>query len=404
MSSPYAFAMGQAIDNLVPGPFVAFNADGTLGQGVVVTWTAPADHGLFNALWNLWGVDKYDVYRKVLGATGDYAIVGSVAPGVYTYTDNVANGSTVYQYMVKAVDGEQITATTIVKAMASKGADFSGDGFVSLSDLVLFGNMWDLKSTDANYVVNFDLNKDGSIGLGDLVLLGNAWTGAGKVAKSAPSAGVPLNMTADLNAATSMYFVNISAQDVTALNGIAFTLKYDSNLFEFVNDSVTGLGSISFTNEVKTGVIDIASVYANEKFNGTITLGFKTKGRSSDMNVEMMNAEVSIDGVVSAVNGQTVVLKAVPKVYALSQNFPNPFNPTTTIEYSIPVSGHTSLVIYNLTGQKVRTLVNETKAPSYYKVIWDGKNENGMTVATGTYFYKLVSGNYSKIVKMTLVK
>jgi flagellar hook assembly protein FlgD len=122
------------------------------------------------------------------------------------------------------------------------------------------------------------------------------------------------------------------------------------------------------------------------------------------MNIEMADAEVVLNGVLGSIDGQTVTLKALPTVYALSQNFPNPFNPTTTIGYSIPVSGHTSLAIYNLAGQKVRTLVNGMQAPSFYKVVWDGKNESGMTVATGTYFYKLVSGNYSKIVKMTLIK
>ena len=63
-----------------------------------------------------------------------------------------------------------------------------------------------------------------------------------------------------------------------------------------------------------------------------------------------------------------------------------------------------ALPIYNLAGQKIRTLVNDVQSPSFYKIVWDGKNDSGMTVATGTYFYKLVSGNYSKTVKMNLIK
>jgi flagellar hook assembly protein FlgD len=119
----------------------------------------------------------------------------------------------------------------------------------------------------------------------------------------------------------------------------------------------------------------------------------------------MVNAEVAINGVVSAVNNAAgVTLKALPSTYTLSQNFPNPFNPTTTIEYSIPTTGNVSLAIYNVAGQKIRTLVNASQSANFYKVVWDGKNDNGMTVGTGTYFYKLVSGNYSKIVKMTLMK
>jgi hypothetical protein len=410
MSSAYVTATGSAIDNIVPGPFVAFNADGTAGTGVAITWTAPADQGLFNAKWNLYGVDTYDVYRKVLGSTDDYTLIGSNLPSSavfpnYTFTDNVANGPTIYDYIVKAVDGSQVTTSITVKGMASNGADFNGDGVVSLGDLVLLGSEWALTSTSANYVINYDLNKDGSVGLGDLVILGSKWNTAGKVAaKSAPMPGVALDLTANRNEATNMMFVNVNAKDVTGINGVAFSLKYDTNLYEFAKDSVAGLGTISLANENTAGVIDIASVYVNEQFGGTITLGFKAKGRTSDMNVTMTNTEVSLNGTIGSVNDLKVVLKAIPKVFALSQNFPNPFNPTTTIEYQIPTAGNVSLVIYNLAGQKVRTLVNETKAPSYYKVIWDGRNESGSTVATGTYFYKLVSGNYSKIVKMTLIK
>jgi hypothetical protein len=367
-------------------------------HGVVATYT-------INNITNfIYGVNTYEVYRRVAGTT-DYAIIGSASTGATSYIDKVVDGSTVYEYVVKALDGTYTVATVVPgRAMAGNGtADFSGDGAVSGGDLVLLGKMWGIKSTDPTFVVNYDLNKDGVISGGDLVLLGKQWTGT-KTAKAAPAAGVTFNLTAQVNEATSMYYVNVSANDIAGLEGLAFTLNYDTNLFEFVKESVTGLGVVSIANETKAGVIDIGSAYVNEKFNGAITLGFKSKGKNSDMNVEMVNAEVVINDVVGSVDGKAVTLKALPTVYALAQNFPNPFNPTTTIEYSVPTTGHTSLVVYNLAGQKVRTLVNETQAPSFYKVVWDGKNNSGMTVATGTYFYKLVSGNYSKIVKMTLIK
>jgi len=95
---------------------------------------------------------------------------------------------------------------------------------------------------------------------------------------------------------------------------------------------------------------------------------------------------------------------AAPIAYALSENYPNPFNPTTTIEFAIPVVGNVELVIYNINGQKVRTLVNETKDAGFYKVMWDGRNELGETVSSGIYLYRLVSGNFSKMEKMTFIK
>ena len=94
----------------------------------------------------------------------------------------------------------------------------------------------------------------------------------------------------------------------------------------------------------------------------------------------------------------------VPTAFALSENYPNPFNPTTTIEFAIPVVGNVELVIYNINGQKVRTLVNETKDAGFYKVMWDGRSDIGETVSSGIYLYRLVSGDFNKMEKMTFIK
>jgi uncharacterized protein YdeI (BOF family) len=79
----------------------------------------------------------------------------------------------------------------------------------------------------------------------------------------------------------------------------------------------------------------------------------------------------------------------VPTVFELAQNFPNPFNPTTTIQYALPVESRVTVTIYSVLGQEVRTLVNETQKASYYRVEWDGKNGLGAPVATGIYFYRI---------------
>ncbi len=95
---------------------------------------------------------------------------------------------------------------------------------------------------------------------------------------------------------------------------------------------------------------------------------------------------------------------SVPTSFALQQNYPNPFNPTTTIKYQIPSNSEVSLVVYNVMGQKVRTLFSGHKEPGYYSVAWDGMNDNGRKVATGIYIYRLQAGDYVKSFKMLLVK
>jgi hypothetical protein len=94
----------------------------------------------------------------------------------------------------------------------------------------------------------------------------------------------------------------------------------------------------------------------------------------------------------------------VPNPFNLNQNYPNPFNPNTTINYQITVSAHTTITVYNILGQTVRTLVNEDKKAGDYLVIWDGRNDNGETVASGAYFYQLRAGDYISTKKSLLLK
>lgn len=86
------------------------------------------------------------------------------------------------------------------------------------------------------------------------------------------------------------------------------------------------------------------------------------------------------------------------------RNYPNPFNPHTTLAYSIPANAHTSLRIYNAAGQLVRTLVDETKSAGHYEVVWDGRNSNGNSLASGIYFATLESDGEQVQQKMTMLK
>ena len=89
----------------------------------------------------------------------------------------------------------------------------------------------------------------------------------------------------------------------------------------------------------------------------------------------------------------------VPAKFSLEQNYPNPFNPTTTITYSIPTNSFVTLIIYNLLGSEIATLVNEEKNFGTYKVIW-----NAQHIPSGVYFYKITAGAHSIVKKMILLK
>ncbi len=94
-----------------------------------------------------------------------------------------------------------------------------------------------------------------------------------------------------------------------------------------------------------------------------------------------------------------------PKDYNLAQNFPNPFNPTTSIEYTIPLVKQVTVKVYNLMGQEVKTLLdNKFKAAGTHRIVWDGTDNSGNVVASGNYIYSLEVGNVKHTKRMTLVK
>lgn len=95
---------------------------------------------------------------------------------------------------------------------------------------------------------------------------------------------------------------------------------------------------------------------------------------------------------------------ALPDGYELSQNFPNPFNPTTTIRFALPEDATVSLRIYNIHGQLVRTLANGSFSAGSHNFTWDGTDENGLNVVSGMYFYQLQSRDYQEVKKMLMLK
>ena len=95
----------------------------------------------------------------------------------------------------------------------------------------------------------------------------------------------------------------------------------------------------------------------------------------------------------------------MPDDYRLEQNYPNPFNPSTTIRFRLPMRDRISLKVFDILGKEVRTLIDNQDLPAGSgEVVWDGKNNNRETVASGTYFYKLIYGNFQKSEKMVLLK
>ncbi len=127
-----------------------------------------------------------------------------------------------------------------------------------------------------------------------------------------------------------------------------------------------------------------------------------------DENTKRLFAHVNISGkylLLKSLSGKENITTDLPGSFTLAQNYPNPFNPQTTIKFALPRNETVRLEIFNMLGQKVRTLINAELSAGYHRFIWNGKNTLGEPVSSGIYFYRLQAGDaFVKIKKMTLIR
>jgi tetratricopeptide (TPR) repeat protein len=153
------------------------------------------------------------------------------------------------------------------------------------------------------------------------------------------------------------------------------TLNYAKNI-TIASNILSEIQSLKLTEEEQLMRLEIADYLLNS-FG---SYGSQYLGKSSDSN-------------------QKNLQESLPKEYSLLENYPNPFNPTTKISYQLPTTAQVTLKVYDLLGREVATLVNEEKQPGYYEIAFDASNLSG-----GVYFYRIITKDFVKTMKMLLVK
>ena len=98
------------------------------------------------------------------------------------------------------------------------------------------------------------------------------------------------------------------------------------------------------------------------------------------------------------------IVALIPKEFSLGHNYPNPFNPSTTIPFTISSPGLAAVTIYDVNGRQIKQIVNENFKPGFYSRVWDGKNSNGIPVSRGVYYYGLRTKTFNSFKKMILIK
>ncbi|MDD8018839.1 MAG: choice-of-anchor D domain-containing protein [Bacteroidota bacterium] len=213
------------------------------------------------------------------------------------------------------------------------------------------------------------------------------------------------------------------AQLITLKEIAANGEDYEAELIKVINLSVTGSGAYAAatsypvtdptdsTNTVvlrtpnaADGDVDGMNIINKVTFTGVLGQFTTTTGGYQLMAMDSTDVTDNSLGVHDPYSG-------IPTEYQLQNNYPNPFNPSTTILYGIPQASRVSITIYSILGQEVKTLVNDIQNASYYRVVWNGTNNNGTHVASGVYFFRLraesITGDGKQFVqlkKMSLLK
>ena len=304
----------------------------------------------------------------------------------------------------------------------SKGDDINGDGTADDADVQIFLQS-DIQPADM---------PDGMVNLADYTEFVTSWgrtADPGVATKPIvllpginENAEFSLSLGSERVVAGELVAVDVSLANVEALVSYGFTLNYDTDKFEFVSvapadedllKSTGGETPMFFHRMLADGQVEVA----NGLVNGTAVSGggdivrfvFRVLYEFED------NARFEIaNGLVfdptnltnPAVVAGVLELQSTPREFALHQNFPNPFNPDTTIKYDLAESADVTLQIYNVLGQVVRTLVaSEAQNAGRYQIRWNGMDDRGVPVSSGVYFYQIsAEGKFQQVQKLMLLK
>ncbi|NUO81165.1 T9SS type A sorting domain-containing protein [candidate division KSB1 bacterium] len=140
--------------------------------------------------------------------------------------------------------------------------------------------------------------------------------------------------------------------------------------------------------------------YRDEQIDKNTNYVYAVKAKDYADNASVFSNEIPVT--TTSVAGRPS--DAIPTDYALGNNYPNPFNPTTMITYQLPKAGEVKLTIINSLGQKGRTLVTGQVAAGYHQTLWDARDDNGALVGSGTYLYRIEAGNFVQTKKLVLMK
>jgi hypothetical protein len=195
-------------------------------------------------------------------------------------------------------------------------------------------------------------------------------------------------------------------QNLASLRSAQMKLVYNSSALK-----IRGVTSTSLTKDfavesnIQDGSILIAMASGDALAAGGQILSVEAEVLQNNQGIGLQLQDILLNE--TKVNSVTSVGGSpsdIPTTYALQQNFPNPFNPSTTIEYQLPQNSFVELKVYDITGREVSTLVSTSQNAGRYRVTWNAADSRGYKVASGVYIYRISAGSFTEVKKMMMLK
>jgi len=271
------------------------------------------------------------------------------------------------------------------------------------------GSSWSVYNIDnsnlpSNYTQEILIDEQNNIWVGTEEGLakfdGEAWYCYNSTNSGLPADNIlSLQLDAESRLWIGTYEGGLCCYQESALGSVTGTVT-DAETGEVIEDAVITDGYFTLAETGTDGL------FCFDKIPGDYSIHCYAAGYDNSA-VEVV--EIACDGQIT-INFQLALLTGSdeeqmnPIFNELRANYPNPFNPETKIEFSISDESEAEVIIYNIKGQKVRTLVSEKLSPGNYSILWNGKDDSINSVASGIYLYRLKLNNYDEIRKMTLLK
>jgi hypothetical protein len=302
--------------------------------------------------------------------------------------------------------------------MVDRFGDANLDQMVDVGDVVsLVAYINDSISFSPRQESAADINQDSDINVGDLVamidLILGRWMGPSPSTYPGPMAFVELDYQ-DLQPGGSGE-IRVMADLEVPVAAAQLQINYDPDKVSFEVPALSERSGHFWVQHRDDGTGKLYVVLFNMS-NDPISVGegnilslpvTLSPGAEDDFGIELKEVALADERAALIPVGDLV---SRPVAFELGQNYPNPFNPSTTIKFTLPSLGDgggalpTSLKIYNVLGEVVRTLVDEPMAPGVHHEVWDGRDDQGSRVASGIYFYRLRTGDFVQTKKMVLMK